>query len=173
MDDVLSEPAGPTEGRCPNCGAPLSGRNTRCEFCRTTFRPAVSEEEIRDACLLLIRSMNKGLGTVSSPWALFCFVAGVLIIPAGVYFLSIFLGINNIARWVLTGGTTTIGFAVFGLMIEQLESKIFEREMKPRIKAFLEKNGVEPEKFLAAARSELKESDTLLKHLERIITWRS
>jgi hypothetical protein len=154
---------------CPNCGASLSGRMVKCDFCETQIRQVVSEEELQDSCIVLIESMNETMGGIMSPLIIMVFIGVVILLPVGVYFLTKFYHGSTFSIWGLTGAALLSGMIVFGFFIIQEETRVFKRELKPRIWSFLQRNEMAPEEFLSIARSVLKKGDPLYKHIDRLI----
>ncbi|MBW1742938.1 MAG: hypothetical protein JRJ47_05850 [Deltaproteobacteria bacterium] len=154
---------------CPNCGGSLDDRMLECEYCRSKFGAALSEEELRESCLMLIESMNKRLSDLFSARLLLIFVIGVVLCPVGVYFLVKFYEGGTILRWSLVGVAALGGMVIMGCAIGMEESRIYRKELQPRIQGFLKKNKLQPEEFLAIARSVLKKGDSLFEHLDRLI----
>jgi hypothetical protein len=140
-----------------------------CEYCRSKFGQALSEEELRESCLMLIESMNKRLSDLFSTRLLLVFVIGVVLCPVGVYFLVKFYEGGTILRWSLVGVAVLAGLVVMGVKVGQEESRMYKKELQPRIEDFLEKNKLQPEEFLAIARSVLKKGDPLFEHLDRLL----
>jgi hypothetical protein len=153
---------------CPNCGGALDDRMLECEYCRSKFGSALSEEELRESCLMFIESMNKRLSGLFSMRLLLIFVIGVVLCPVAVYFLVKFYEGGTILRWSLAGGTVLTGLVVMGCAVGMEESRVYRKELQPRIEDFLEKNKLQPEEFLAIARSVLKKEDPLFEQLDRL-----
>lgn len=154
---------------CPNCGGALDDRMLECQFCKSKFGSALSEEELRESCLMLVESMNKRLSGISSARLVLSFTIGVVLCPVGVYFLVSFYDGGTVLKWALAGATVLAGFVVLGCMVSQEESSMYKEELQPRIQSFLEKHKLQPEEFLAIARSVLKKGDPLLEHLDRLL----
>ena len=153
---------------CPNCGGPLDDGVLECEYCRTRFESTLSEEALRESCLMFIESMNKRLSDLFSMRLLLIVVIGVVLCPAGVYILVKFYEGGTILRWSLAGVTLLAGLVVMGCAVGMEESRIYKKELQPRIEHFLKKNKLQPEEFLAIARSVLKKGDPLFEHLDRL-----
>jgi hypothetical protein len=153
---------------CPNCGGPLDDRMLKCEYCRSKFGSALSEEELRESCLMFIESMNKRLSDLFSTRMLLIFVIGVVLCPVGVYILVKFYEGGTILRWSLVGVTVLAGLVTLGVAVGQEESRVYRKELQPRIEDFLEKNKLQREEFLAIARSVLKKGDPLFEQLDQL-----
>jgi hypothetical protein len=165
----MPEDQSPLERNCPNCGAALEGRRVRCAYCGTWVQKVVSEDELRDSCVFLIDSMNKSLESTSTAKLIGVFIVCVLLLPLGVFFLSQYMGSGLALKLVLSGLTLLAGLVAFGFVITLEQSRLFKKELQPRIRRFLERNDLAPEEFLAMARDHLKESDPLYEHLDRLI----
>lgn len=159
-DDVMTS--------CPNCGGPLDGRMLECEYCKSKFGPALSEEELRESCLMLIESMNKRLSDLFSARLLLIFVFGVVLCPIGVYFLVSFYEVSTFLKWSLVGVTVLAGMVMLGCGVGMEETRMYKKELQPRIEDFLEKNQLQREEFLAIARSVLKKGDALFEQIDRL-----
>jgi hypothetical protein len=157
------------ETNCPSCGAPLEGRMLRCGYCKTEFGPRLTEEELEESCMMFIESMNKSLSEIISTKLVLIFTIGVILCPVGVYFLVKFFDGSTLLKWGLTGLTVLAGMILFGFSISQEETRMYKKELKPRIQRFLEKNKLQPEEFLSIARRVLKEGDPLFQHLDELL----
>lgn len=63
-----------------------------------------------------------------------------------------------------------LGMAVlFGLQIGREEKKLFEREIRQRVRNFLKRNEMKPEEFVVIAKDTLKKGSSLLKFLDDIL----
>jgi hypothetical protein len=153
---------------CPNCGGPLDDRKLECEYCKSKFGSAVSEEELRESCLMLIESMNKRLSDLFSARLLFVFAFGVVLCPVGVYFLVNFYEGSTLLKWSLVGVTVLAGLVIMGCVVGMEESRVYRKELQPRIEDFIEKNKLQREEFLAIARSVLKKGDPLFEQLDQL-----
>ena len=153
---------------CPNCGGSLDDRMLECEYCKSKFGPALSEEELRESCLMLIESMNKRLSDNFSAILLLIFAIGIVVCPVGVYFLVDFYEGSTMLKWGLVIVTALTGLVIMGCAVGMEESRIYKKELQPRIQHFLKKNKLQPEEFLAIARSVLKKGDPLFEHLDRL-----
>jgi hypothetical protein len=71
-------------------------------------------------------------------------------------------------KWGLVVVTALAGMVIMGCAAGMEESRIYRKELHPRIQSFLEKNKLQPEEFLAIARSVLKKGDPLFEHLDRL-----
>jgi hypothetical protein len=159
----------PGQTRCPHCGAPLEGRMIECRYCRTNVRSVVSEEELRESCIALIESMNKSLVGIVSPSILTIFIIGVVFVPVAVYLLIDHYGGGTALRWGLSIFAAIDGMIVFGFILSREQSKMFERELKPRVQNFLRRHELEPVEFLSIARSVLKKGDPFFEQLDRLV----
>jgi hypothetical protein len=139
-----------------------------CEYCKSKFGSAVSEEELRESCLMFIESMNKRLSGLFSTRLLLVFTIGVILCPVGVYFLVDFYEGSTTVKWVLVVVTVLAGLVVMGVAVGQEEARMYKKELQPRIEDFLEKNNLQREEFLAIARSVLKKDDPLFEQLDRL-----
>ena len=146
----------------------MDGRMLECEYCRSKFGPSLSEEALRESCLMLIESMNKRLSDLFSARLLLIFVFGVVLCPVGVYFLVNFYEVSTILKWSLVGMTVLAGLIVMGCAVGMEESRMYRKELQPRIEDFLEKNQLQREEFLAIARSVLKKGDALYEQIDRL-----
>ena len=156
------------ETNCPSCGAPLKGRMLRCGYCKTEFGPTLSEKELEESCMMLIESMNKSLSEIISAKLVLIFMIGVVLWPVGVYFLVKFFDGSTLVKWGLTGLTALVGMILFGFSVSQEETRMYRKELKPRIQSFLRKNKLQPEEFLSIARGVLKKDDPLFQHLDEL-----
>jgi hypothetical protein len=153
---------------CPNCGGPLDDRMLECEYCRSKFGTALREEELRESCLMFIESMNKRLSGLFSMRLLLIFTIGVVLCPVGVYFLVDFYEGSTWFKWSLVGVTALAGMVIMGCAVGMEESRMYRKELQPRIEDFLEKNKLQREEFLAIARTVLKKGDPLFEQLDRL-----
>jgi hypothetical protein len=117
---------------------------------------------------MLIESMNKRLSGLFSTRMLLVFAIGVVLCPVGVYFLVDFYEGSTVLKWGLVGVTALAGMVIMGCAAGMEESRVYRKELQPRIEDFLEKNKLQPEEFLAIARSVLKKEDPLFEQLDQL-----
>ena len=116
----------------------------------------------------MLRSANSDLDSLSSTRLMISLLLGVVAAPVAAYFAAALAGAGIILRCALAGAALLGGLLVVGSIVPGEEDRRFEKELKPRILAFREQNGMSAEDFLALARGELKESDPLLRQLEKL-----
>jgi hypothetical protein len=156
------------QANCPNCSAPVAPRDTRCGYCHTALTPEPLGPEIRNAAILLIRSSNKELDSVTSPGLVAAVIVGTVAVPVLVYFLSRALGAPLAMRWILAMIAALTGFFVVGSILPGIEDRMFDNGIQPRIMSFLQKNAVTVEEFFALASAELGDKGPLLRQMKKL-----
>lgn len=154
---------------CPHCGGALEGRKNYCHYCGVQLQQVLTDDELVDACITLIESMNKSLDDINSSKVLNYFLFGVIIGPIALFYIIKYMGGSVASQWIISILIAFAGLVLVGFSLQKDQEVMFRQDFKPKILRFLERNDMRSEEFLSIAKGVLHKGSPFYENLDKLL----